>query len=456
MQCRGSGRCLAAQGRAGSGAAAVAALLATLACVRPAIAGELPTVLVMGPLTSAKSLPTAEFQAKWHLSFAKSEACRGLRVKAVDTSADADAWMCESEPKCFAAIGKKRHAALAAVAMVDGAAGKYAFTARLIDVKTATVLRFELAAAQDTVKLLERITHVADVLCSSVTGAKQGGDELAIELPPGPAPKAEPAKTTTPAVATAALAPEPAPAPMTTAPIAKEAAEIVKAPAKKELVLVLPSKAEDGISESTVRLLGEIIVGEVSASGKYKVSTFDDVGDVLTADAKKQAFGCTDDSCATELGGSLGADLLISSRMGRVGTANVISLKLLSPKNASVVRRATETVTGGDDVLLPAVKRAVATLLAIDAATQPPVAANDGGGMAVTGAFAAAGVLAVVGGALGALSYSAAQSGYAAGDAPAFRDHWASAGSYALGANVSFGLAATSALVAGVLWLAGN
>lgn len=74
-----------------------------------------------------------------------------------------------------------------------------------------------------------------------------------------------------------------------------------------------------------------------------------DLDDRAGLEEKKQAFNCDDVACLAEIGGALGVDRILSSRLGKVGDTYVVNIKRINIAEASTEDRVYETITGKQD-----------------------------------------------------------------------------------------------------------
>lgn len=78
----------------------------------------------------------------------------------------------------------------------------------------------------------------------------------------------------------------------------------------------------------------------------------DDVRALLQNEANKQLAGCTEDSCLAEVAGALGADVVVTGRVGRIGDGFAVSLTAVDAKKVRSLGRANETWRGDSIALL--------------------------------------------------------------------------------------------------------
>jgi hypothetical protein len=125
-------------------------------------------------------------------------------------------------------------------------------------------------------------------------------------------------------------------------------------------VFVVDLRAEGGIDEGLVRLLNEHMLTEFARTGRMSVIGSSDVKQLIEHEREKYVLGCTDDSCLLELGGALGADLLATASLGRLGdAAYLLNLKLMRVEDMKVLRRWTREVPGDEQKLTGALREGV-------------------------------------------------------------------------------------------------
>ena len=101
-------------------------------------------------------------------------------------------------------------------------------------------------------------------------------------------------------------------------------------------------------------ILSEVVLSEVrdlrpgsSVIGQSELKA------MLAVEQQKMALGCENDtSCLAEIGGALGADLLLTGRLGKVGTIYILNLKLIDSGGARVVGHASQRVRGSEEQLI--------------------------------------------------------------------------------------------------------
>jgi hypothetical protein len=129
------------------------------------------------------------------------------------------------------------------------------------------------------------------------------------------------------------------------------AAAQVGAPRCQIVVLnVVPQNLVDA-DKGVPALLTDILAQQVSADSGCQVVTQADLTEMLDFEAAKLA--CTDavDSCLAELGNALGADRIVGSTVGSLGSDFVLNARLMNVKTGAVEARAQQVAPGAREQL---------------------------------------------------------------------------------------------------------
>jgi len=129
-------------------------------------------------------------------------------------------------------------------------------------------------------------------------------------------------------------------------------------------VLALAGSALDA---DTSRLVEEMIVGSLDATGRFKVTSRNDMMSLLGFEKQKQSMGCEEASCLAEIAGALGVDLVAAPRAGRLDNLTMLTVAIVEVKTAAALARSRRTVASAAE--LPA---------AVDAMVEEMVRAMDG------------------------------------------------------------------------------
>jgi hypothetical protein len=154
-----------------------------------------------------------------------------------------------------------------------------------------------------------------------------------------PAGAAAAAAATTPQTAGPATTPAPTPA----------------AGTQKQRLAVLELKAE-GASAELATTLSQVVAEQAGKTPGFEAISQAEISAMLNVQRQKQLLGCADESCLAEIGGALGAKLVLSGTLGKLGDSYVLSLQLLDTHKGKIQSRESRTVSGGLDALVAAAK----------------------------------------------------------------------------------------------------
>jgi len=122
--------------------------------------------------------------------------------------------------------------------------------------------------------------------------------------------------------------------------------------------------ATPGLAVTEGKALSDNLVGIVAAEiarlGHNVVSTAD-INAMLSLEKQKELMGCSEISCLAEIGGALGADLMVSGSVGKLGDVFSLTMTLVDPKKADTKQRFQGTA-GTEAALGATAKRGVAVL----------------------------------------------------------------------------------------------
>lgn len=139
-------------------------------------------------------------------------------------------------------------------------------------------------------------------------------------------------------------------------------APAVAAPARLKLA-VMEIRAEHGVDPGLARLLDDVILTQLSDD--YDVVGKSDIAAMLGFEQQKAMLGCAEEtSCLAEIGGALGVAYIVSGNIGQLGAGFIVNMKLLEAGKSRVAGRVSEPMSGQEELLVPAVQKAVLKLLA--------------------------------------------------------------------------------------------
>lgn len=116
------------------------------------------------------------------------------------------------------------------------------------------------------------------------------------------------------------------------------------------------------VKPSLTASLTPVLLHELSRIDGISVVSQGDVRALLNHQADREGLGCDEDSCFTTIADSMGAEMMLSATMGRVGRKWVVALTLFQTDAAKVIRRANGEATGGVAQAEEAVRAAVLNL----------------------------------------------------------------------------------------------
>ena len=98
--------------------------------------------------------------------------------------------------------------------------------------------------------------------------------------------------------------------------------------------------SSDKVDAKLVSVLSELVLAQISEDGRFTRSiSGSDLAELINLEQQKQALGCEESSCMTELAKALEVPYLLVGEIGLIGQQTVFNLKILDVKNAKVVAR---------------------------------------------------------------------------------------------------------------------
>lgn len=116
------------------------------------------------------------------------------------------------------------------------------------------------------------------------------------------------------------------------------------------LALASVTKGE-GFTAQQAGTIEEVLLTALGATGRFEVIGRTDMAALLSLEAQKQATGCTDAGCMVQIAGALGAQLVASADVGRLGSDTIITLKVIDVKTAKVLVRAQQIVHADNELV---------------------------------------------------------------------------------------------------------
>jgi TolB-like protein len=118
------------------------------------------------------------------------------------------------------------------------------------------------------------------------------------------------------------------------------------------------------VSPGAAQILGDVVATELARTGRFQVIGRSDLGALLGWEKQKAVLGCTESGCLAEIGGAIGADLVLSGQAGRLGTQYRLSLLVVDARKAVARARAARFTEASEDALARLVPELVAEVVA--------------------------------------------------------------------------------------------
>jgi TolB-like protein len=144
--------------------------------------------------------------------------------------------------------------------------------------------------------------------------------------------------------------------------LALAAADARPAPAQK--VAVWSIQAAQGIAPPAMQVLEDVVATELAKTGRFQVIGRGELTAVLSYAQQQRALGCGEAACLSELGTTVGADLVLAGQAGQLGSQYRLSLMLVDARKAVAVARAARFTEPTEDALAAVVPGVVADLVA--------------------------------------------------------------------------------------------
>lgn len=143
-------------------------------------------------------------------------------------------------------------------------------------------------------------------------------------------------------------------------------------------VVVVQTQDDTGGNEKIAQLLNTVLVTETAHRPNVEVVSASEVRNVLGLERQRQLLGCKEDSCLAELSGALGADLLLTSEVGRLGDRFRVDLRLVDGRKARVRASIGSFLRNDGNAIADALPTLVNQLLDQGGLEQAPPAAQVG------------------------------------------------------------------------------
>ena len=121
------------------------------------------------------------------------------------------------------------------------------------------------------------------------------------------------------------------------------------ASARKVLRIAVYDLESESVDARTAQVVTESLLFELRKLQRVSVIGFDEIRAMLDLEAEKAAMGCDEaDSCLAEIADALGADVLVTGTLARVGEDHVFGLKALDQRSAQAGATFNKVFRAGD------------------------------------------------------------------------------------------------------------
>ncbi len=154
--------------------------------------------------------------------------------------------------------------------------------------------------------------------------------------------------------------PAPLPRPETdglAAPSMEEPKSEAKAPPPKEerFSILVVDPGETQIDANLRVAVAGKMAAELDTVKRFDVMTAADIRAMTALEANRQLAGCDEESCMSEIADAIGADLVVSWDVSRIGEKRIISVRFFDAQSAKTIGRAQGEATNDGDVAAQAV-----------------------------------------------------------------------------------------------------
>ncbi len=150
----------------------------------------------------------------------------------------------------------------------------------------------------------------------------------------------------------------------TAGPLAPAPVDAVAPVGPVQRLAILKIVPQGTASADVADTLTQVVAEQVSKTPGYSAISQAEIASLLGVEKQKQMLGCSSSqSCLAEIGGALGAKLVLSGSLGKVGESHVLQLQLLDTQKAQVKARESKTINGAQDKLLNAARSLVNLVL---------------------------------------------------------------------------------------------
>ncbi len=143
-------------------------------------------------------------------------------------------------------------------------------------------------------------------------------------------------------------------------------------PPQRTKTVVVGIQGRRGVDQDLARALSDVVQSVLNEDKSRVVLGRDDIAQVVALEAEKQAMGCTDSSCLSEVATAMDADRIVTGTLDKVGSTFLITLTEIDARRLEPVARVEATLPADEGQLIDAVRRAARDLNAKSPRVVPP------------------------------------------------------------------------------------
>lgn len=146
---------------------------------------------------------------------------------------------------------------------------------------------------------------------------------------------------------------------------------------RKTTIVIFDVQDQSGANALLAKQLTQVVSGEVARTPGVSAISSSEIRQALGLERQKQLLGCNESACLAEIGSALGADYLLATALGKIGTRYRLDVRLLKGANARIVASAGDFVSGNEDAVADAVVSFTDQVLAAANLPVPPRPAHE-------------------------------------------------------------------------------
>jgi formylglycine-generating enzyme required for sulfatase activity len=133
-------------------------------------------------------------------------------------------------------------------------------------------------------------------------------------------------------------------------------------PRKQPKIAILSVQSSFVVKENLDRI-SDYIAEEFEKKSSGKVLFLEDIRSLLATEGMDKLLSCFADSCISQIGSAIGADVVIIGGIGQLGSNHLFSLKMIDVLRDKVISRTSVKVTGDAGKILDEIPNAVENLV---------------------------------------------------------------------------------------------